>query len=169
MSNTFTVIIPVRESAEPSLSISLTSTPEASLSFKFGSDIRVEQISLEQFSDSTPTSFVLVVFRGNTSETRDIPFVVDKQMAQLIFRRRSIPEDVVIAAKRSALEINRNEHPHVFQVGRIVSPNRFDNGLSLGVNFKQCFNQGRMAAKMPGASTSILSPTKKRVRQISWS
>ena len=32
----------------------------------------------------------------------------------------------------------------------------------------QCVRQGRIAAKMPGASTSILSPTKNRVRQISW-
>ena len=29
-------------------------------------------------------------------------------------------------------------------------------------------SQGRMAAKTPGASTSILSPTKNQVRQISW-
>ena len=38
-----------------------------------------------------------------------------------------------------------------------------------GNSFRFNWIQGRMAAKMPGASTSILSPTKKRVRQISWS
>ena len=107
-------------SSELSLSPTLTSKQDASISSHSGSNIRVERISLEGLSDAVPASFVLVVFRADSSES-DIPYVVEKQMAQLVFRRRNIPDDLFNAMKRGALAINRDEHPDVFKVGFVAA------------------------------------------------
>ena len=71
----------------------------------------MESIALH-YGDSQSTSFVLL----HSTENDSLRFVVEKQMAQLLFRRRGLPDDLLDVTQDGALEINRDEHGIVFEV-----------------------------------------------------
>ena len=105
-------------SASESLSVSsriAAASTAGRISSCADSEFRVERTLFEESCDAS-ASFVLLISVENAKDG-NVPYVVEKQMAQLIFRRRNIPEEVSIALRRGAKTINRDDHHSIFQVG----------------------------------------------------
>ena len=72
---------------------------------------RADGMSSPAGHGTSSMSFVLIHSTENARR-----FVVEKQMAQLLFRRRSLPDAWLDEARDDLLEIDRDQHEDVFQV-----------------------------------------------------